>query len=130
MHRPHGEERRAATRLEPWSRARFRRHPSRRRLRRLLRMRSVCFATSKPELIAALAALEDRREQVVERKLLLAQSIGLAVAREHVDVVQVAIRRAVFPRVVADDLFLLLPRFTIPDERHDAREEQEEIVGD
>src|SRR5262249_44821045 len=73
------------------------------------------------ELVAALPSLEHRREQGVEGKPGLAQALFVAATGDRMDVLDVALAAAVFPRIGADEFLLLLPGFAVPDERHHAR---------
>ena len=69
-------------------------------------------------LIPWLAARNKLREQVGERELPLGQALFVGIAGNRIDVLYVPFGGAIFPRVAADDLLLLLPGRAIPDERH------------
>ncbi len=71
--------------------------------------------------LAALAALRHRQEQLIERDAAADQALIVRIAHQRLEVPAVRLGQAVFPRVAAEQLLLLVPRFLIPGERHQAR---------
>src|SRR5712675_694371 len=135
---PHGEERRAATRLEhlvvrsarsarlePWAacaalarRPSFETRPSAAPQDEVVRVGKRAL---KREFVAAAGALRHAQEQLVERDAPLDQALLLRVADQRLEVLAVPFGQSVFPRIAPQRLLLLLPGLAIPRERDDAR---------
>jgi len=58
---------------------------------------------SKAKFLPAFAALKGAGEEIVEGEFSLAQTVCMAIAGKHIDVVHVAVGPSVFPGVAADD---------------------------
>src|SRR5689334_13375295 len=70
---------------------------------------------------AAFAALRHGQEKLVEGNDPIYQALLVGVTDERAEIVRVLLAQAVFPRIRAEQLLLLFPRFLVPRERHEAR---------
>src|SRR3954467_8840724 len=80
----------------------------------------MAFNWSHAEFPTVLAALRHVYKELIQKQRASHQSLLLRIAGERLQCVPVALGQAVFPRVRAEQILLLLPCRAVPGERHDA----------
>src|SRR5437868_1276783 len=73
-----------------------------------------------PELVA-FETLRDVEKKLVERQAALDQSLLVGIGDQTLEISCIALGQTIFPRVRAEDAFLLLPCLPIPGERYNTR---------